>query len=180
MVANFPTELLARRHPVLDRVAENAPRGRLHEPPLAPVTDPSGQVDLAQRTHFQAYTCQPNYAPFWSVPDSVFALYSHGGAEDESLAAGVHPGGLDFAGLPGTTSVGGPATAAAAVLAQLSAVRSRRSRYPDQEVTADRDAVRQAIEDIAPGGADLWDPRDYRVDRVIVAWDAWPTDWHRR
>ena len=98
MVANFPTELLARRHPVLDRIAENALGGRLHEPPLAPVTDHGGQVDLARRTRFQAHSCQPDCAPFWSVPDSVFALHSHGAVEEGLLAAGVDPGGLDFAG----------------------------------------------------------------------------------
>ena len=52
--------------------------------------------------------------------------------------------------------------------------------HTDQEVTEHRDAARAAIEAVAPGGADLWDPREYKVDIVVLAYDPWPTDWHRK
>jgi len=52
--------------------------------------------------------------------------------------------------------------------------------HTDQEVTEHRDAARAAIEAVAPGGADLWDPHEYKGDIVVLAYDPWPTDWHRK
>jgi hypothetical protein len=178
--SGFPADLLAHRHPVLDREAENTMRRRLGDEVLPPLVDATGQVALDNKTHFTAYACSPNCDPFWTVPDRVVESYRQSSVEDVAAQSVARPEPLDFQ----------------RYVSQLTwAVQL--PRYPhywnsyrtfgiatrvhvDQEVAEHRDAVRTAVEAIAPGGADLWDPREYKVDIVIIAYDPWPTDWHKR
>jgi hypothetical protein len=178
--SNFPTDLLARRHPVLDREAENTMRRRFGEEVLPPLVDPTGQVSLDNKTHFTAYACSPNCDPFWTVPDRFVDVYRQPSVEDVAAQSVARPELLDFQRY----------TSQLTWAVQL-------PRYPhywnsyrtfgiatrvhlDQEVAEHRDAVRSTVEALAAGGADVWDPREYKLDIVVIAYDPWPTDWHIR
>jgi hypothetical protein len=178
--SNFPAELLARRHPVLDREAENTMRRKTGEPELPPVADPSGQVALEKNLHFTAYACSPNCEPFWTVPDRLIDVMRQSSIEDVAGLSVSRPELLDFQRYNSqlTWAVQLPRLPHYWNSYRMFGVATR--VHLNQEVAEGREAARTVAEAIAPGGADLWDPREYRLDVVIIAYDAWPTDWHRR
>jgi hypothetical protein len=175
---NFPADLLARRHPVLDREAENTMRRRFGDPVLPPVVDPSGQVALETKTHFTAYACSPNCDPFLTVPDRVLDVYHQSSVEDIAAQSVASPKLLDFHHYASnlTWAVQLPRYAHYWNSYRMFGVATR--VHLDQEIAEHRDAARAAVDAVAPGGVDLWDPREYRMDIVVIAYDPWPTDWH--
>ena len=178
--SNFPADLLASRHPVLDREAENTMRRRLGEPLLPPVVDPTGQVALNNKVHFTAYDCTPDCDPFWTVPDRFVEVYRQTSVEDVAAQSVVKPQLLDFQYYLDqlTWAVTLPRFPHYWNSYRAFGVATR--VHLDKEVADHREAARSAVEAIAPGGADVWDPREVKVDYVIVAYDPWPTEWHRR
>lgn len=178
--SNFPSDLLARRHPVLDREAENTMRRRLGEEVLPPVVDATGQVALDNKTHFTAYACSPNCDPFWTVPDRVIDIYRQSSVEDIAAQSVARPELLDFQRYVSqlTWAVQLPRYPHYWNSYRMFGIATR--VHLDQEIAEHRDAVRSAVDSIAPGGADLWDPREYKLDIVVIAYDPWPTDWHKR
>jgi len=177
---NFPTELLARRDPVLDREAENTMRRKLGEPQLPPVVDPTGKIALDNAVHFTAYVCSPNCEPFWTVPDRLMDVFRQPNVESVAAQSVTKPDVLNFDHYNArlTWAVQLPTLPHYWASYRLFGIATR--VHTDQEVTEHRDAARATIEAVAPGGADLWDPREYKVDIVVLAYDPWPTDWHRK
>ena len=177
---NFPTELLARRDPVLDREAENTMRRKLGEPVLPAVVDPTGIVALDNKVHFTAYLCSPNCEPFVTVPDRVVDLLRQPTVESVAARSVSMPHLLDFDYYNNklTWAVQLPTLPHYWNSYRLFGIATR--VHTDQEVVEHRDAVRAATESVAAGGSDVWDPREYKVDIVVLAYDPWPTDWHRR
>ena len=177
---NFPTELLARRDPVLDREAENTMRRKLGEPVLPAVVDPTGIVALDNKVHFTAYLCSPNCEPFVTVPDRVVDLLRQPTVESVAARSVSVPHLLDFDYYNNklTWAVQLPTLPHYWNSYRLFGIATR--VHTDQEVVEHRDAVRAATESVAAGGSDVWDPREYKVDIVVLAYDPWPTDWHRR
>jgi hypothetical protein len=178
--SNFPAELLARRHAVLDREAENTMRRKSGEPELPPVVDPTGQVSLENKIHFTAYACSPNCEPFWTVPERAVDVLRQSSVEHVAAQSAARPELLDFQryNTQLTWAVQLPRLPHYWNSYRMFGIAARVDA--DQEVAAGRDAARAAAESIAPGSADLWNAREYKVDMVVIAYDAWPTDWHRR
>lgn len=174
----FPNELLARRHAVLDREAENTLRRRFGEPTLPAVVDPSGEVALDKKVHFTAYDCSPNCEQFWSVPDRFVEVLRQSSLEDLAAESAQRPELFDFRRYNSrlTWAVQLPRLAHYWNSYRMFGVATRVRL--DQEVVEGRDAARAAVEAIAPGAADVWDPHAYKMDIVVIAYDPWPTDWH--
>lgn len=177
--SNFPGHLLARRDPVLDREAENTMRRKLGEPVLPSVVDPNGQVALDKKTHFTAYACSPNCEPFWTIPDRAVDVIRQAPVEDALARSVSRPELFDFQRYNRqlTWAVQLPRLPHYWNSYLLFGIATR--VHPDQEVADGRAAARGAVEALAPGGADRWDPRELRVDMVVIAYDPWPTDWNR-
>jgi hypothetical protein len=178
--SNFPTELLAHRHPVLDREAENTMRRRFGEPELPTIVDPTGQVALDNKVHFTAYACSPDCDPFWTVPDRLIDVLRQSSLEDVAARSVTRPDLLDFQRYNSqlTWAVQLPRLPHYWNSYKSFGVATR--VHLDREVAAGRDAARAAVDALAPGGADLWDPREYPMDIVVIAYDPWPANWHRR
>lgn len=177
---NFPTDLLARRDPVLDREAENTMRRKLGEPQLPKLVDPTGIVALDNKVHFTAYVCSPNCEPFVTVPDRVVDVMRQPSLESVAHKSVGVPHALDFDYYNNklTWAVQLPTLPHYWNSYRLFGVATR--VHTDQEVVDHRDALRAATDTVAPGGAELWDAREYKVDIVVLAYDPWPTEWHRR
>jgi hypothetical protein len=166
LLNGFPPELLARRNPVLDREAENILRGMRGEPSLPRLTEPPPGFDMPSALHANVRTCQPNCDPFWSAPARTVDLYRQTLLEN-SLSAALADFDFDLYTQQkrwlqrywDSYRLFGVATHVRA----------------DQEVTANRAVVRDALESVIPGAADAWDPREYPVDIVVVGSDPWPT-----
>jgi hypothetical protein len=166
--AGFPSDLLAKRNPVLDREADNILRGMRGEPQLPRLTEPPPGFEAPGALHANNRTCQPNCNPFWVVPDRAADVFAQTSLEDQPGTGLDEPWLLNFD------------------------VYMQRQRWlvrywdsyrlfgiaahvrTEHEVTDHLPLVRDAVESLAPAAADQWDAREYPIDFVIVGSDPWP------
>jgi hypothetical protein len=156
--AGFPVDLLARRSSMLDREAENILRGQHDEPALPPLLDPLPGETHPGALHANVRTCTPNCEPFWTVPDRLVDLLPH-------AASGELPDFDRYVQRQRWTAHYWNAYRLFGIAARV---------QPEREIVAHRERVRAAVEDVAPGGAELWDPRALAVEWVVVGSDPWP------